>query len=126
MHSFFRNIFALPASYNAASEPNKDISGSTSGGTMVSSKALGSMRWAIYSALPLVLLAGTASASQINVTPNNMNGWSFTTFFGSGGTGEMVGGPLTPPLGVGSAYLKNNGGGGAEMDLSDSSRAMPP
>lgn len=58
---------------------------------------------------------------QVEVTPSNMNGWTLNTFDGSlnnttgqpnSGAAEMVTGPATPPLGVGSAHLATPVGGG--------------
>ena len=52
------------------------------------------------------LFAPTArAATTVTVTPNNMQGWAFFDDKGNGGTGVMVPGPATPPLGAGSAEL---------------------
>jgi len=51
-------------------------------------------------------VGGSASASTtVVVTPGNMQGWSFFDDNGNGGTGMLVNGPATPPLGTGSAEL---------------------
>ena len=82
-----------------------------------------------------VPLAGNARADVV-VTPNSMGNWAFANADGSGavgnnpgGSGGMVTGPATPPLGVGSANLATgNGtvfGDGAEI-LSNSAYAGTP
>ena len=64
------------------------------------------------------LLANSAFA-DVDVTPSNMHGWSFLTTDnngdpqpGNGNTAQMVTGPGTPPLGVGSAQLATASGQG--------------
>jgi hypothetical protein len=49
--------------------------------------------------------AGGSSASTVVVSPANMQGWSFFLESGSTGTGTLVTGPGSPPLGFGSARL---------------------
>jgi len=46
-----------------------------------------------------------ANSSNIIVSPANMQGWFFLKETGTTGTGQMVLGPGTPPLGAGSAQL---------------------
>jgi hypothetical protein len=68
------------------------------------------------------LFAAPALGGQIEVTPSNMNGWSFLSTDSNGdpavsapytnAVGQMVTGPGTPPLGTGSAELKTGAGGG--------------
>jgi hypothetical protein len=59
--------------------------------------------------------------STVVVTPSNMNGWTLNTYDGNvnnttgqpnSGAAEMVTGPATPPLGIGSAHLATAVGGG--------------
>jgi parallel beta-helix repeat protein len=45
------------------------------------------------------------AATTVVVRPGNMQGWGFFDDNGNGGTGDMVSGPGTPPLGAGSAHL---------------------
>ncbi len=45
------------------------------------------------------------SNGAVTVTPSNMQGWGFVDDNGNGGTGQMVSGPASPPLGSGSAEL---------------------
>jgi hypothetical protein len=56
-------------------------------------------------------------ASVVTVSPGNMNGWSFqtTTSYAGTPTAQMVTGPGTPPLGVGSAELTTPAAGGAAL-----------
>ncbi len=63
-------------------------------------------------ACAVVLMASTALAdTTVTVTPGSMDGWAFYSTNSSGivgtgtGTGQMVNGPATPPLGTGSANL---------------------
>ena len=70
------------------------------------------------------LFAGSVAFANVAntivvVTPGNMNGWSFLTTDntgapapGNGNTAQMVTGPATPPLGVGSAQLATAPGQG--------------
>jgi hypothetical protein len=66
----------------------------------------------------LCAIAGISSAATITVDPNNMHDWSFYSTDSSGAlntganTGQMVFGPATPPLGVGSANLMTAPGAG--------------
>jgi PEP-CTERM motif len=62
----------------------------------------------------MAVLSGLPSfskATTVVVDPSNMNGWTLNAFDDTGainpsaGTAEMVTGPATPPLGVGSAHL---------------------
>ena len=46
-----------------------------------------------------------ANSSNVIVSPANMQGWFFLKETGTTGTGQMVPGPGTPPLGAGSAQL---------------------
>ena len=67
-------------------------------------------------------MTGIASAETVVVSPTQMGSWSFSTVDGNGdactpstgtcGSGSMVYGPATPPLGVGSANLQTGPGGG--------------
>lgn len=61
-----------------------------------------------------VLATLFASAAPIIVSPSQMNGWVFVTESGSG-TGQMVNGPSTPPLGTGSAQLAVAASGDREL-----------
>jgi len=56
-------------------------------------------------ALPL---AAHAATSTVVVSPGNMQGWAFFDDNGNGGSGSLVAGPGTPPLGMGSAQLSVN------------------
>lgn len=62
--------------------------------------------------------ASAAFATTVVVDPNNMDGWSFYSTDSSGAlntgtaSGQMVYGPATPPLGVGSANLVTGPGAG--------------
>lgn len=64
------------------------------------------------------IVAHSASAGMVNVSPGNMDGWAFYTTDSSGiigtgtGTAAMVNGPATPPLGTGSAQLRTAPGAG--------------
>jgi hypothetical protein len=67
------------------------------------------------------LEAVSRADSTVVVTPSNMNGWTLNTYDGNvnnttgqpdSGAAEMVTGPATPPLGVGSAHLATPVGGG--------------
>ena len=68
--------------------------------------------------LILCAIAGMADAVTVVVDPNNMDGWTFYSTDSSGtlntgsNVGEMVNGPATPPLGVGSAHFMTTAGGG--------------
>ncbi len=57
--------------------------------------------------LMAVIFATSAGAATITtVTPSNMQGWAFINDQTDGpGSGMMVNGPATPPLGTGSAQL---------------------
>lgn len=66
-----------------------------------------------------LFIGSSAFASDVVVTPANMNGWSFLTTDnngdpapGNGNTAQMVTGPATPPLGTGSAHLATAPGQG--------------
>ena len=50
--------------------------------------------------------AAHAAATTVVVTPGNMQGWAFFDDNGHGGSGSLVNGPATPPLGSGSAQLE--------------------
>jgi len=69
------------------------------------------LRGRVSAALMGVALIGSLfapvarAATTITVSPNNMQGWAFFDDKGNGGTGVMVPGPATPPLGTGSAEL---------------------
>ena len=79
------------------------------------------------------LPATSVLANVVKITPNSMGNWAFansdvngTVGNNSTGSGSMVTGPATPPLGVGSANLATGngavGGDGAEI-LSDTGYA---
>lgn len=51
-------------------------------------------------------IAAHAAAATVVVTPSNMQGWAFFDDNGNGGSGSLVSGPATPPLGEGSAQLE--------------------
>ena len=79
--------------------------------------------------MSVAVLPTGAAASVIDVTPSNMGSWAFSNADGNGvtggnptGSGSMVAGPGTAPLGIGSANLATGdgtvGGDGAEL-LSD-------
>jgi hypothetical protein len=55
----------------------------------------------------LVALPALAAGTTVTVTPSNMQGWFFLTEnpVDGIGTGTLVAGPATPPLGAGSARL---------------------
>jgi hypothetical protein len=76
----------------------------------------------------LVLVAGLAASARADVvvTPTSMGDWAFANADVNGtvgnnptGVGQMVTGPATPPLGIGSANLATGngttGGDGAEI-----------
>lgn len=50
-------------------------------------------------------IAAHAATTTVVVTPSNMQGWAFFDDNNHGGSGSLVSGPATPPLGVGSAEL---------------------
>jgi len=64
-------------------------------------------------------LGTLAFADTVVVSPGDMGSWSFVATDDNGvpcptcGTGSMVPGPATPPLGVGSANLQTTGDGSA-------------
>jgi hypothetical protein len=61
---------------------------------------------AVGVAVAALLVTGTAvAATPVPVVPGNMQGWAFFDDNGNGGTGALVNGPATPPLGAGSAEL---------------------
>lgn len=65
-------------------------------------KKLGSL----LSAMAFLLLGSVVYAATIVVVyPGDMQGWTFASETGATGTGAMVNGPATPPLGSGSAQL---------------------
>lgn len=79
------------------------------------------------------LPATSVLANVVKITPNSMGNWAFANSDANGtvgnnptGSGSMVTGPATPPLGVGSANLATGngtvGGDGAEI-LSDTGYA---
>lgn len=86
-------------------------------------------RSVILAALSCAICGGwVVGDTTVNVTPSNMNGWSFVSFDGgfnpvsSGSpyfaTGQMVPGPAGQPLGSGSAQLETNSGhGDGAVDL---------
>jgi hypothetical protein len=54
--------------------------------------------------------AANAATTNIKVTPSNMQGWSFINDQTDGaGSGSLVIGPGSPPLGVGSAHFELSG-----------------
>ncbi len=61
---------------------------------------------AAASSMAVLLFPNAAAAATVVVNPNNMQGWSFVNDNGAGGSGSMVSGPATPPLGQGSAQLE--------------------
>src|SRR5271167_2061391 len=74
----------------------------------------------------LLSLPAGVHASVVLVTPSSMGNWSFANSDGNGlvgnnptGSGAIVTGPATPPLGTGSANLATGngttGGDGAEI-----------
>ena len=74
------------------------------------SKFRGSRAAAILSlaglgAAAAIPIAAHAATTTVVVTPGNMQGWAFFDDNGHGGSGSLVSGPATPPLGVGSAQL---------------------
>jgi hypothetical protein len=71
--------------------------------------------------LALALFARVAVASNVVVSPGNMDGWAFLTTDNNGlpggdagNIGQMVNGPASPPLGTGSAQLATASGHGDE------------
>ena len=61
---------------------------------------------ALLGALAMVLVLTTAQANHTTVvSPGNMQGWAFDSDGGTPGSGSLVAGPGTPPLGSGSARL---------------------
>ena len=76
----------------------------------VKSKFHGSRAAAILSlaglgAAAAIPIAAHAATTTVVVTPGNMQGWAFFDDNGHGGSGSLVSGPATPPLGAGSAEL---------------------
>lgn len=65
----------------------------------------------IFLTLPYKFTSAVAPNATIVVKPSNMNGWLFAQETATG-SGSLVSGPGTPPLGVGSANLIVNGTGG--------------
>lgn len=61
--------------------------------------------------LATVLFAGVALAATTIVSPANLQGWGFIQETATG-SGALVAGPATPPLGSGSANLIVDGTGG--------------
>jgi hypothetical protein len=63
----------------------------------------------LVGALGIALMpAASAATNNVTVTPSNMQGWTFIDDQNNStatATGQMVTGPATPPLGVGSAQL---------------------
>jgi hypothetical protein len=57
--------------------------------------------------LMVLPLAGmvAAAGTTVTVSPSNMQGWAFFDDNGAGGTGQLVSGPGSAPLGNGSAEL---------------------
>ena len=89
--------------------------------------------WVLCTISAIGLASASVHATTIVVDPANMGSWSFANADGNGivgnnptGSGSMVTGPATPPLGVGSANLATGngttGGDGAEL-LSNSGYA---
>lgn len=76
------------------------------------------MQKSVVFALGCMAAAVTAQAAVVVVTPANMDGWAFYQTDSSGiigtgtGTGDIVSGPATPPLGTGSAHLMTAAGAG--------------
>jgi hypothetical protein len=70
---------------------------------------------AMGSSMAVLALAGISDAGTVVVNPANMNGWTLNSFDNNGAivnsgpyysaSTQMVFGPATPPLGVGSAQL---------------------
>ncbi len=62
-------------------------------------------------------------AATITVTPGNMDGWAFHATDGAGtvglgtGTGQLVNGPATPPLGTGSANFNLTSGSNGDESV---------
>jgi len=59
----------------------------------------------ILTVLSVLAFASTAFAATSVIHPADMQGWGFVSETGATGSGEMVSGPATPPLGSGSARL---------------------
>jgi hypothetical protein len=80
------------------------------------------MRKVLSMAVAFTMFAGVSHGSIVVVSPGNMNGWAFDAVDDNGAIasgapytsaiGQMVNGPATPPLGVGSAELATAVGGG--------------
>lgn len=83
------------------------------------------MRSVSYAVLAVVLLAFAVNAEVITVTPGNMGDWVFLNS-SPDGVGEMVAGPATPPLGVGSAQLNTGTHGDERVELRNSGWAGTP
>ncbi len=65
---------------------------------------------AAVTALAIIPAAAAADNEAVTVSPGQMHGWAFyDDNTGGPGTGHMVAGPATPPLGEGSAELKLTG-----------------
>jgi hypothetical protein len=56
-------------------------------------------------ALAITPVAFADETTIVVVSPDNMNGWFFLPENSTGGTGELVSGPPSPPAGNGSARL---------------------
>jgi hypothetical protein len=76
------------------------------------------------------IMASVSFGSEVVVSPSNMDSWAFYATDNGGiinqgsGTGEMVTGPATPPLGTGSAHLLTPANGGDQsVQLRNSSWA---
>jgi hypothetical protein len=73
---------------------------------------------AVVASSALLLAGRMAVADTVVVTPGNMGTWAFYSTDSSGtintgsGVGQMVTGPGTPPLGIGSANLNVGAGNG--------------
>jgi hypothetical protein len=87
--------------------------------------------WMAAAVAAVGLMGGMAIADTVEVTPSNMNGWSFQSFDPNfnpvstgpdAGTGEMTTGPAGQPLGTGSAHLATNpgnGDGGVDLETNN-------
>ena len=65
---------------------------------------------AVVAALAILPAAAAADSGTVTVSPRHMHGWAFyDDNTGAPGTGHMVAGPATPPLGEGSAELSVTG-----------------
>lgn len=63
----------------------------------------------VFGSLALHTLPVAQAATTVTVTPNTPNGWTFDNDGSTGGLGEFVVGPGTPPLGTGSVrFLLDN------------------